>query len=273
MIRRYKPVTPGRRHMALNTGSNFTTDKPYKPLVRNNRRRGGRNGGITQYNRDNGVKRLYREVNFRRQKSAGYGSARLMSIEYDPNRSAYVGIVQYSNGRKEYIVVPHRLKIGDMIVSSAESVPLSEGNATMLRNIPIGVPIYNVELKVNQRESIARAAGTSAKIVLKKDNLVHVKFPSGIVYMLDDRCYATLGRVSNRDHNKENLGKASGNIYRGRRPHTRGVAKNPHDHPHGGGEGKTSGGGHPVSRTGLVERKTRNPKKISSRYIIREGKN
>jgi large subunit ribosomal protein L2 len=224
---------------------------------------------VTQYNRDTGVKRLYRDVNFKRQESSQYGSGKLMSIEYDPNRSGYIGIVQYGRGKREYVLVPQQLKVGDMVISSAEQLPVSYGNVTMLRHIPIGVSIYNVELSANRGATIARAAGTAAKIVLKRDNLAHVKLPSGIIYKLDDRCYATMGSVSNPDHNKENLGKAGNSFYRGRRPIVRGVAKNPHDHPHGGGEGKTSGGGHPVSRTGLPERKTRNPKKPSSRFIER----
>ena len=267
-IRTYKPTSPGRRFQTVQTFDDLTTSKPHKPLVENLHRSGGRNnhGELTSWWRGGGHKRLYRIIDFKRDKKDIPGT--ISTIEYDPNRSARIALVTYSDGEKRYILQPLGLKVGDSVVAG-DNVDILPGNALPLKNIPLGTMLHNVELKPGKGGQIARSAGSSVQLVAKEGDYASVKMPSGEIRHIAIVCYATVGQVGNLDHENVSIGKAGRSRWLGRRPHNRGVVMNPVDHPHGGGEGKTSGGRHPVSPWGLPTKgyKTRNHK-ATDKFIV-----
>ncbi len=267
-IKTYKPTSPGRRFQTVQTFDDITTNEPHKPLVENLHRSGGRNnhGELTSWWRGGGHKRLYRIIDFKRDKKDIPG--KVSTIEYDPNRSARIALVTYSDGEKRYILQPLGLKVGDAVIAG-DNVDILPGNALPLKNIPLGTMLHNVELKPGKGGQIARSAGSSVQLVAKEGDYASVKMPSGEIRHIAMVCYATVGQVGNIDHENVSIGKAGRNRWLGKRPHNRGVVMNPVDHPHGGGEGKTSGGRHPVSPWGLPTKgyKTRN-RKITDKFIV-----
>jgi large subunit ribosomal protein L2 len=267
-IKAYKPTSPGRRFQTVQTFDDITTSEPHKPLVENLHRSGGRNnhGELTSWWRGGGHKRLYRIIDFKRDKKDIPG--KVSTIEYDPNRSARIALVTYADGEKRYILQPLGLKVGDAVVAG-DNVDILPGNALPLRNIPLGTMLHNVELKPGKGGQIARSAGSSVQLVAKEGDYASVKMPSGEIRHIAMVCYATVGQVGNIDHENVSIGKAGRSRWLGRRPHNRGVVMNPVDHPHGGGEGKTSGGRHPVSPWGLPTKgyKTRN-RKATDKFIV-----
>jgi large subunit ribosomal protein L2 len=271
-IKKYKPTTPTLRYR---TGSDFaaiTRTTPHKRLVRPLKKSGGRNnlGRVTVRARGGGHKRRYRLIDFKRDKMGM--AARVESIEYDPNRSARIALLCYPDGERRYILAPDRLKPGDS-VQSGHSSPLKTGNTLPLREIPVGMPIHNIELKRGKGGALVRGAGTAAQILAKEGVYAHVKLPSGEIRLIRAECFASVGQVSNPEHSTITSGKAGRSRWLGRRPKTRGVAMNPVDHPMGGGEGKAAGGRHPCSPTGLKSKgkKTRK-KRISDRFIVQRRK-
>jgi large subunit ribosomal protein L2 len=271
-IKSNKPTSPGRR---FQTGSSFeeiTSGNPERSLLRTLRKRGGRNalGRVTARHRGGGHKRKYRMVDFRREKEGV--PATVASIEYDPNRSANIALLHYLDGEKRYIVAPHQLGVGDRIVSGSGS-EIRVGNTVPLREIPMGSHIHNIELSIGHGAQLARSAGSYGQLMAKEGKYAQVKLPSGEVRMILLECKATLGQVGNLDHENISIGKAGRNRWKGRRPHVRGVAMNPVDHPHGGGEGKSSGGRHPVTPWGVPTKgfKTR-VRKASDRLIVKKRK-
>ena len=267
-IKAYKPTSPGRRFQTVQTFDDITTNEPHKPLVENLHRSGGRNnhGELTSWWRGGGHKRLYRIIDFKRDKKDIPG--KISTIEYDPNRSARIALVTYSDGEKRYILQPIGLKVGDAVIAG-DNVDILPGNALPLKNIPLGTMLHNVELKPGKGGQIARSAGSSVQLVAKEGDYASVKMPSGEIRHIAMVCYATVGQVGNIDHENVSIGKAGRNRWLGKRPHNRGVVMNPVDHPHGGGEGKTSGGRHPVSPWGLPTKgyKTRN-RKSTDKFIV-----
>ena len=267
-IKAYKPTSPGRRFQTVQTFDDITTNDPHKPLVENLHRSGGRNnhGELTSWWRGGGHKRLYRIIDFKRDKKDIPG--KVSTIEYDPNRSARIALVTYSDGEKRYILQPLGLKVGDAVIAG-DNVDILPGNALPLKNIPLGTMLHNVELKPGKGGQIARSAGSSVQLVAKEGDYASVKMPSGEIRHIAMVCYATVGQVGNIDHENVSIGKAGRNRWLGKRPHNRGVVMNPVDHPHGGGEGKTSGGRHPVSPWGLPTKgyKTRN-RKSTDKFIV-----
>lgn len=269
-IKQYRPITPGRRFYTVSDFSEITRKEPYKSLTAPIRKTGGRNnqGRITAKYRGGGEKRRYRIIDFLRDKVSIL--AKVVSIEYDPNRSARIALICYRDGEYRYILCPEGLKVGDKVVSG-NNLPIRLGNAMPLSDIPVGVEIHNLQLYPEGHSFVVRAAGTAAQILAKEEKWAVVKLPSGEIRKFDLRCWATVGRVSNLEHKDISIGKAGRKRHMGRRPRTRAVAMNPVDHPMGGGEGKSSGGRHPCSEKGMIAKgyKTRNPKKKSSRLIIR----
>jgi len=267
-IKAYKPTSPGRRFQTVQTFDDITTNEPHKPLVENLHRSGGRNnhGELTSWWRGGGHKRLYRIIDFKRDKKDIPG--KVSTIEYDPNRSARIALVTYADGEKRYILQPLGLKVGDAVIAG-DNVDILPGNALPLKNIPLGTMLHNVELKPGKGGQIARSAGSSVQLVSKEGDYASVKMPSGEIRHIAMVCYATVGQVGNIDHENVSIGKAGRNRWLGWRPHNRGVVMNPVDHPHGGGEGKTSGGRHPVSPWGLPTKgyKTRN-RKSTDKFIV-----
>jgi large subunit ribosomal protein L2 len=267
-IKTYKPTSPGRRFQTVQTFDDITTSDPHKPLVETLQRSGGRNnhGELTSWWRGGGHKRLYRIIDFKRDKKDIPG--KVSTIEYDPNRSARIALVTYADGEKRYILQPNGLKVGDAVISG-DNVDILPGNALPLKNIPLGTMLHNVELKPGKGGQIARSAGSSVQLVAKEGDYASVKMPSGEIRHIAIVCYATVGQVGNLDHENVSIGKAGRQRWLGKRPHVRGVVMNPVDHPHGGGEGKTSGGRHPVSPWGLPTKgyKTRN-RKSTDKFII-----
>lgn len=264
-----KPNTPGTRHRISLLNKDLTTSKPQRALVSSIKKSGGRNsnGRITSRHRGGGHKRKYRVIDFHRQK---FGiSARVKTIEYDPNRTARIALIAYADGDRRYIIAPNGLKVGDTIINGPNVAP-EIGNTLPLENIPLGTFIHNIELTPGKGGQLARSAGTNAQLVARTERYVTVKLPSGEVRMVLGKCLATIGTTSNPDHFNITIGKAGRSRWLGRRPQTRGVAMNPIDHPMGGGEGKASGG-HPRSPWGLSAKgkKTRNRRKLSSKYIVR----
>lgn len=272
-VKKYKPITPGRRNYEVLYDKEVSRSKPHKPLLEPLSRSGGRNnhGRITARYRGGGEKRHYRVVDFRREKLGI--PARVHSVQYDPNRTANVALICYRDGEYRYILAPDGLKRNDEILASPDA-PLRVGNALPLAKIPVGIEIHNLQMSPGTRGRVVRSAGSSAQILAKEQDRAFVKLPSGEVRLFSTACYATVGRVSNPEHGKVNIGKAGRKRHMGRRPRTRAVAMNPHDHPMGGGEGKASGGRPPCSRTGLIAKgkKTRNKKKASSRLIVKRRK-
>jgi len=272
-IRKLKPITPGTRFMSISTFEEITKTTPEKSLLAPLKKSGGRNnlGRVTARHRGGGHKRQYRIIDFKRDK---FGiPAKVFSIEYDPNRSARIALLHYADGEKRYILAPDGLKVGEVLMSGPGS-EIKIGNALPLKEIPVGSFVHNVELKPKKGGQLGRAAGTSLQLLAKEGKYAQLKLPSGEVRMVSVECMATYGVVGNTDHENISLGKAGRSRWLGIRPHTRGVAMNPVDHPMGGGEGKTSGGGHPVSPWGQKSKglKTRKKNKPSNKYIIKRRK-
>lgn len=272
-IKKYKPVTPTLRFKTGYTFEEITKSKPEKTLIVPLPKKAGRNnqGRITIRHRGGGHKRHYRIIEFKRNKIDI--PAKVAAIEYDPNRSARIALLHYADGEKRYILAPVGLKVGEQIISG-EKVEIRVGNALPLNNIPLGSIIHNIEFKPGRGGQLARSAGTYGQLIAKEGNYVHIRMPSGHVHLLRKECYATMGQVGNLEHNSIVYGKAGRRRWLGWRPTVRGVAMNPHDHPMGGGEAKTSGGGHPVSPWGVLAKggKTRKKHKYSDDYIIKSRK-
>ena len=270
-IRKFRPTTPGLRHAAISDFEELTKGKPEKNLLVALKKSGGRNnrGRITSRHRGGGHKRMWRIVDFKRDKLDVQG--KVIAIEYDPNRASRLALVEYADGEKRYIIAPIGLAVNDAVVSSA-TAEIKTGNATTLENIPAGIPIHNVELSRGSGASIARSAGNSCIIMAKEGGYAQVKLPSGELRLISLACMATIGQVGNIEHETISVGKAGRSRWMGLRPYSRGVAKNPHDHPMGGGEGKASGG-LPRSPWGQYAKglKTRK-KKHSDKYILKRRK-
>jgi large subunit ribosomal protein L2 len=271
-IRNYKPTSPGRRFQSVQTFDEITETRPYKPLTENLDRTGGRNnrGQLTSWWRGGGHKRAYRIIDFKRDKLNVPGT--ISTVEYDPNRTARIALVTYADGDKRYILHPLGLKVGDPVIAGS-NVDILPGNCLPLKNIPLGTMIHNVELKLGKGGQIARSAGSSVQLVAKEGAFASVKLPSGEIRLINSECVATIGQVGNLDHENVSIGKAGRSRWLGQRPHVRGVAMNPVDHPLGGGEGKTSGGRHPVTPWGVPTKgyKTRRNKR-SDRFIVQRRK-
>jgi len=270
-VRKFRPTSPGRRFMTVSDFSEITRAEPEKTLLGPISKTGGRNvnGRITTRHRGGGHKRRYRVIDFKRKKDGI--PAKVASIEYDPNRSARIALLHYADGEKRYILAPNRLKQGD-VVENGPSADIKPGNSLPMRNIPVGTVIHAVELRPGGGAKIARSAGARIQLVAKEGAFAQLRMPSGEIRNVDVRCRATVGEVGNAEQSNINWGKAGRMRWKGKRPTVRGVAMNPIDHPHGGGEGKTSGGRHPVSPWGQAEGRTRDKNKASSRQIIRRRK-
>jgi len=271
-VKKFKAITPGTRFRVSNDYAEITTDSPEKSLIAPMRRTGGRNnkGRMTTRNIGGGHKKRYRVIDFKRNKFDIPGTVK--TIEYDPNRTAFIALISYADGEKRYIIAPKGLKVGDTILSGEKAQP-ELGNAKKLKDLPLGTTIHNIELAPGKGAQISRSAGSFGVLNAKEGKYAIVKMPSGETRMILLECMATVGVVSNSEHNLESIGKAGRRRHMGRRPRVRGVAMNPVDHPMGGGEGKSSGG-HPRSRTGKPAKgfKTRNKKKYSNRLIISKRK-
>jgi large subunit ribosomal protein L2 len=272
-LKTYNPITPGLRQLVQVSREGLWKGDPHKSLTEGLCRTGGRNahGRITVRHRGGGHKRLYRLVDFKRNKNDM--PAQVMRIEYDPNRTAFIALLQYTDGQHAYILAPQRLSIGDTVISG-EKTDIKPGNALCLKNIPVGTVVHNVELKPGRGGQISRSAGTEAQVVGRDSGYVLVRLASGEIRMFPGNCKATIGSVSNPDQKNISIGKAGRNRWLGRRPSVRGVAMNPVDHPHGGGEGKTSGGRHPVTPWGKPTKgyKTRSKRKKNALIIRRRSK-
>jgi large subunit ribosomal protein L2 len=271
-IRKYNPTSPGLRGKTSLTFDDITTSQPYRPLTENLHRSGGRNnqGELTSWWRGGGHKRLYRIIDFKRDKKDIPG--RIETVEYDPNRSARIALVTYADGEKRYILQPLGMKVGDTVLSG-DNVDILPGNCLPLKNIPLGTTIHNVELRPGKGGQIARSAGSWVQLVAREGDYASVKMPSGEIRKINIECLATIGQVGNIDHENVAYGKAGRSRWLGKRPHVRGVAMNPVDHPLGGGEGKTSGGRHPVTPWGQPTKgyKTRR-RKTTDRFIVQRRK-
>jgi large subunit ribosomal protein L2 len=269
-LKKYRPTTPTLRYKTTTVFDQITTDTPHKPLLAAKRRTNGRNnrGVITVRHRGGGNKRFIRIIDFKRDKFDIPGV--VDTIEYDPNRSAFIALVKYVDGERRYILATVGMKVGQKIMSGAGS-EIAEGNCMPLASIPLGTQVHNIELREKKGGQIARSAGAYAEIVAKENRMVQIKFPSSEIRNVREGCVATIGRVSNADHIDVCIGSAGRKRHLGIRPTVRGVAMNPVDHPMGGGEGKTSGGGHPVSPWGQKAKglKTRDRKKPSGKYIVK----
>ena len=275
-IKKYKPTTASLRFTNLNDFVEVTKRKPEKGLLLPLKKTGGRNahGRITIRARGGGHKRMYRIIDFKRTKLDV--PAKVIAIEYDPNRSARLALIQYSDdNQRNYILAPTGLNVGDEVISSNHSVEIKPGNCLMLRSIPLGTPIHNIELNRGGGSQIVRSAGSSAQILAKEGDFAHLQLPSGEVRLFHLDCRATIGQVGNIEHSSRTFGKAGRSRWLGRRPQSRGVAMNPHDHPHGGGEGKApQGNPHPATPWGRATKglKTRKKRKYSDRFIIKRRK-
>lgn len=273
-IRSYKPTSPGRRHGTVSDFAEITKTTPEKTLVRRIKKAGGRNhsGKTTCRFRGGGARRIYRIVDFKRNKDGV--AATVSAIEYDPNRTCNIALLEYADGEKRYILAPAGLQVGDTIESGARVEP-KVGNCMPLSAIPAGLEVHNVELNVGQGGKIVRSAGSGARLAAKEGKWAHLILPSGEVRMIPAVCRATVGAVGNGEHQLIHIGKAGRKRHMGRRPHVRGKAMNPVAHPLGGGEGRSNGGRHPCSPTGVPAKggKTRNKRKASNKRIIRRRKN
>lgn len=272
-LKTFRPNTPSRRNMSMMDFSDLTKTKPEKSLSKGKRGTGGRNnvGRITSRFRGGGVKRTLREIDFKRDKDAI--PAVVKTLEYDPNRTSNIALLAYADGEKRYILAPVGLAIQDRVISG-DKVEIKPGNAMKLKNIPVGIELHNIEVKPGSGAKIARSAGQVAQIRSKEGQYVQIKLPSGEIRMLHADCKATIGQIGNLEHMNVKLGKAGRKRYLGKKPHNRGVAMNPIDHPMGGGEGRSSGGGHPRSPWGQLAKagKTRNKKKASTKFIVQRRK-
>jgi large subunit ribosomal protein L2 len=270
----YKPTSAGRRNASVNDYSELTTARPRKSLCRRIKKSGGRNhsGETTVRFRGGGARRMYRLIDFKRDKDGVAG--RIATVEYDPNRNCFISLVNYVDGEKRYILAPLGVKVGEMI-ESGDSVEPKLGNAMRLAAIPAGMEIHNIEMTAGQGGKMVRGAGGAARIVAKEGDWVTIVLPSGEMRMVRKECRATIGRLSNPDYQNVEIGKAGRKRHMGRRPHVRGKAQNPVSHPMGGGEGRSNGGRHPCSPTGVLAKggKTRGPRKVSNKRIIRRRKN
>lgn len=269
-VKKFKPTTPSRRFMSVSDFAEITKDKPEKALLTSLKKSGGRNayGRITTRHVGGGHKRKYRAIDFKRDKDGI--SATVAAIEYDPNRSANIALLFYKDGEKRYILAPQKLAVGAKIVSGPDA-DIKAGNALPLRKIPLGTMIHNIELKPGKGGQLARSAGASAQLMAKEGDYAQVRLNSGEVRMISLECRATIGQVGNAEHEIVSLGKAGRSRWMGKRPSVRGTAMNPVDHPHGGGEGKSSAGRHPVTPWGkpTLGYRTRQKKKSSDRLIVR----
>lgn len=268
-LRTFNPTSPARRRLVLVDRGDLWKGDPVKSLTEGLKSHGGRNnlGRITVRRRGGGAKKLYRIIDFKRRKRDV--EAKVERLEYDPNRTAFIALIKYLDGERAYILAPQRLKAGDKVIAG-ERVDVKPGNAMPLKSMPVGTIVHNVELKPGKGGQLARAAGSYAQLVGRDGAMAQIRLQSGEVRLVHGECMATVGAVSNPDHLNETIGKAGRNRLKGRRPSVRGVAMNPIDHPHGGGEGRTSGGRHPVTPWGKPTkgRKTRNNKQ-TDKYIIR----
>ncbi len=271
-VKRFKPKTPTLRYKTVSSFEEITKKTPEKSLLMPLKKSGGRNnqGRMTIRHRGGGHKRMYRIIDFRRDKREML--AKVAAIEYDPNRSARIALLHYTDGEKRYILAPDKLAVGAMIMAG-EGAEVKPGNALPLRTIPLGMMVHNIELKRGAGGRLVRSAGTAAQLMAREGKYAHLRLPSGEVRLVDAECYATLGQVGNLEHEGIVLGKAGRSRWLGRRPHTRGVAMNPVDHPMGGGEAKSSGGRHPCSPWGQPAKggKTRG-KKASDKLIVTKRK-
>lgn len=272
-LKTYKSTSPGRRNMNVSDRAEITKDKPEKALTRGKKSNAGRNnyGRVTTRFRGGGNKRRYRQIDFRRTKDDV--PAKVAAIEYDPNRSANIALLHYADGEKRYILAPNKITVGDTVLSG-ENAEFKPGNSMEIGRIPSGIEIHNIELQPGCGGILVRSAGQSAQIRSKEGNYAQVRLPSGEIRRINVRCRATIGQVGNSEHEGIRLGKAGKKRYLGKRPHVRGVVMNPVDHPMGGGEGRTSGGGHPQSPWGQLAKgfRTRNKKKASSKFIVQRRK-
>ncbi|MFM8528000.1 MAG: 50S ribosomal protein L2 [bacterium] len=273
-LRKTKPTSPGRRFSTYQIREELTPDtEPTKPLLEGKKRTGGRNlnGRITSRHRGGGAKRKYRVIDFKRLKDGI--PARVASIEYDPNRTTYIALLVYADGEKNYILSPQGIKVGDT-VSSGEGADIKPGNALPLSAIPTGTVVHNVEMTAGQGGKLGRAAGTAIQVVAKEGDMVTLRLPSSEMRMVRRECRATIGSLSNSEHQNVTIGKAGRNRHKGRRPQSRGVAMNPVDHPHGGGEAHKTPGGHPVTPWGkpTLGYRTRKKGKASDKMIVRGRK-
>jgi len=272
-VKTFKPKTPGQRFKSVSSFEQITKDTPEKSLVKGLTKSGGRNnhGRVTSWHRGGGHKRKYRLIDFKRNKRDI--PATVVSIEYDPNRTAFIALLNYADGEKRYILAPGKIKVGDTVIAG-ENADIKNGNALPLAKIPIGMVVHNVEMKEKKGGQLGRSAGSAIQLVAKEDKYAMIKLPSGEMRKIPINCYATLGQVSNVDHINISIGKAGRSRWLGRRPNVRGVAMNPVDHPMGGGEGKSSGGRHPVSPWGQLAKglKTRKKGKSSDSFIVKRRK-
>jgi large subunit ribosomal protein L2 len=269
-VKRHKPTSPGRRFATWSDRAEVTKSEPEKALTEGLKKSGGRNthGRITSRHRGGGAKRLYRKIDFKRTKDGV--PARVAAIEYDPNRTAYIALLNYADGDKRYILAPNRLRVG-MTVESGERADITVGNALPLRVIPTGTTVHNVEITPGRGGQMGRSAGTAIQLVAKEGNRATLRLPSGEMRMVSTDCRATVGSIGNAEHQNVTIGKAGRSRHKGIRPQTRGTAMNPVDHPHGGGEGSTTAGRHPVTPWGVptLGYPTRKKNKQSDRMIVR----
>jgi large subunit ribosomal protein L2 len=272
-IRVYKPTSAGRRNSSVNDYAELTTSRPEKSLCKRIKKSGGRNhsGMTTVRFRGGGARKIYRIIDFKRNKDGI--PAKVATIEYDPNRDCFISLLHYNDGEKRYILAPLGIQVGDN-VESGEACEPKIGNAMPLSAIPAGLEIHNIEMRAGQGGKLVRGAGNAARIVAKEGNWITIVLPSGEMRMVRKECRATIGRLSNPDHQNVRIGKAGRQRHMGRRPHVRGKAMNPVAHPMGGGEGRANGGRHPCSPTGVLAKggKTRNPRNTSNNRIIRRRK-
>jgi large subunit ribosomal protein L2 len=272
-IKKYRPLTPGLRFKTGLTFEEITKNEPEKALTKGKNKHAGRGAGgrISVRRKGGGHKKKYRQIDFRRDKTDIPGT--VLAIEYDPNRSSFIALVVYKDGEKRYMLAPEGLAVGRTVVSGpAPSFEI--GNAMPLAKVPLGMAIHNIELNLGRGGQMARSAGTSATVVAKEGQYVTVRLPSGEMRMVNAKCYATIGELGNKDHMNVSLGKAGRSRWLGRRPKVRGTVMNPVDHPHGGGEGKTKGGRHPVTPWGKPTKgyKTRKKRNTTSRFIVKRRK-
>jgi large subunit ribosomal protein L2 len=271
-LKKFNPVTPGTRQLILTDRSQLWKGAPEKSLTEGKKKTGGRNnlGRVTAWQRGGGHKQRYRLIDFKRRKWDM--EATILRLEYDPNRTAYIALIEYTDGERAYILAPQRMKEGDKVIAG-EKVDVKIGNAMPLKNMPVGTIIHNIEMKEMKGGQLARSAGTYAQLVGRDQGYAQIKLASGELRLVRGECMATVGAVSNPDHMNMSLGKAGRNRWKGRRPMVRGVAMNPIDHPHGGGEGRTSGGRHPVTPWGKPTKGAKTRKnKTTNKLIIRRRK-
>ena len=272
-IKKYRPLTPGLRFKTSLTFEEITKSEPEKALTKGKNKHAGRGAGgrISVRRKGGGHKKKYRQIDFRRDKIDIPGT--VAAIEYDPNRSSFIALVVYKDGEKRYMLAPEGLAVGRIVLSGPAS-SFDVGNAMPLAKVPLGMVIHNIELNLGRGGQMARSAGTSASVVAKEGQYVTVRLPSGEMRMVNAKCYATIGELGNKDHMNVSLGKAGRSRWLGRRPKVRGTAMNPVDHPHGGGEGKTKGGRHPVTPWGQPTKgyKTRKKRNTTSRFIVKRRK-